>query len=141
MNNNNNIANNNIANNSIEPIKLKLIENIKQWIILDKNMKIINEKTKKIRTMKKELTDQIVSTIGKNNESIKTHTIKLNDGDVLRFYEKKDYSPLSFTFIEDCLIDILEDETQIDFIMEYLRSKRDITTSIDIRRISTNNDV
>ena len=54
MNNNNNVANNNIANNSIEPIKLKLIENIKQWIILDKNMKIINEKTKKIRTMKKE---------------------------------------------------------------------------------------
>jgi hypothetical protein len=66
---------------------------------------------------------------------LKNQNIKFNDGE-LRFYEKKEYSPLTFSYIEDCLENILEDESQIEFIMDYLRDNREITTSIDIRRIT-----
>ena len=127
--------------NNIELVKSNFIDKIKKWIILDKNIKIVNEKTKNIRIMKQETTTEILSYLGNDNEAIKKHNIKINDDEVLRFYEKKEYSPLTFTYIETCLIDIIEDESQIEFIMDYLRTNRQITSSIDIRRISQNNDV
>ena len=126
--------------NNIELVKSNFIDIIKKWVILDKNLKIVNEKTKNIRIMKQETTAEILSYLGNDNENIKKHNIKINNDEVLRFYEKKDYSPLTFTYIETCLIDIIDDESQIEFIMDYLRTNRQITSSIDIRRITKNNE-
>lgn len=118
-------------------IKANLIENIKKWILLDTNMKMVNEKIKQIRVMKNEITEEICNCMLKqtNSTNLKNQNIKFNDGE-LRFYEKKEYSPLTFSYIQDCLENILEDESQIEFILDYLRDNRDITTSIDIKRIS-----
>jgi hypothetical protein len=138
---------NNIIENIITTIPEKimtkndLIETIKKWNILDTNLKIVGEKTRKIRDMKNYLADQICSTLFTEDEmktidptKLKNKTITMNDGEI-RFYEKKEYSPLSFTYIESCLGDILEDESQIDFIMDYLRDNREITSNIDIKKI------
>jgi hypothetical protein len=118
-------------------IKANLIENIKKWILLDTNMKIVNEKIKQIRIMKNEITEEICNCMLKqtNSTNLKNQNIKFNDGE-LRFYEKKEYSPLTFSYIKDCLENILEDESQIEFILDYLRDNREISTSIDIRRVA-----
>lgn len=138
----NNIIENNVATIP-EKIMTKndLIEAIKKWNVLDTNLKIVGEKTKKIRDMKNDLADQICSTLFTKDDmktidptKLKNKTITMNDGEI-RFYEKKEYSPLSFTYIESCLEDILEDESQIDFIMDYLRDNREITSNIDIKKI------
>ena len=123
-------------------IKANLIENIKKWILLDTNMKLVNEKIKQIRIMRNEITEEICDCMLKqtNSTNLKNQNIKFNDGE-LRFYEKKEYSPLSFSYIEECLENILEDETQIEFIMDYLRDNREITSSIDIKRITKKSDI
>jgi hypothetical protein len=123
--------------NQIVPINTKqqFIENVKNWVIMDSQMKIINEKTKKIRESKRELSDSICEYMKESN--LLDNKIGITDGE-LRIYEKKEYSPLSYTYIEKCLAEIIHDKKQLDYIIQYLKQKREITTSLDIKRTYKN---
>lgn len=111
--------------------RTQFIENIKQWNHIDTQLKLVNEKTRKIREVKNQLTDEICEYMNTNNHK----SIKLSDGEI-RLYPKKEYESLSFGYVEECLNNILEDDTQIDFIMDYLRNHREITTSSEIRKFT-----
>jgi hypothetical protein len=119
--------------NQIVPInpKQQFIENVKNWVILDSQMKIINEKTKKIRESKHQLSESICEYMKGSN--LLENKIGITDGE-LRIYEKKEYSPLSYTYIEKCLAEIIHDKKQLDYIIQYLKQKREITTTLDIKR-------
>ena len=111
--------------------RTQFIVNIKQWNHIDTQLKLVNEKTRKIREVKNQLTDEICEYMNTNNHK----SIKLSDGEI-RLYPKKEYESLSFGYVEECLNNILEDDTQIDFIMDYLRNHREITTSSEIRKFT-----
>jgi DNA primase catalytic subunit len=108
----------------------EFIENLQKWVIIDSQLKIINEKTKKLRDMKNTMTEKLGQFKSKENID---NTIKITDGE-LRFYEKKDYSPLTFGYIEKSLGKIISDKVQLDYVIKYLKENREITTSIDIKR-------
>ena len=59
--------------------------------------------------------------------------IEISDGE-LKMYEKKEYSPLTFSYVEESLAKILADKSQVDYIIQYLKSNREIKSSPDIRR-------
>jgi hypothetical protein len=107
-------------------------ENIKKWTLVEEKLKIINEHTKKLRTMKNQLSQSISQYMIENNLSDKK--ISLPAGEV-RLIEKKEYGTLSFSYIELCLDNIIADKEQIQFIMNYLREQRDITTVQELRLI------
>lgn len=109
-------------------------EQIQQWVLIDNQLKIINEKTREIRNKKNELLDGISQYV-KNNH-IENKTIEISDGS-LKFYEKKEYSGLTYSYIEDCLGKIIEDKKHVDHIMNYLRENREVKTTMDIRRIQS----
>jgi hypothetical protein len=134
--NNNNIDNQGSQSMEIVPINNKndLVENIKRWVIIDSQLKIINEKTKKLRNMKHELTENICNFKSKNNID---NTVKISDGE-LRFYEKKEYNPLTFGYIEKSLANIIPDKSQVDYIISYLKENRETSVSTDIRRVYKN---
>jgi len=111
--------------------KEKFIENVKQWVLLDSQLKIINEKTKKVRDHKASLTNDICDYMVNNN--LKDNKIGISDGD-LRIIEKKEYPALSYGYIERCLAEIIPDKTQLDFLIQHLKNKREITTVLDIKR-------
>jgi len=111
--------------------KQNFIKNVQQWVAIDTQLKIINEKTKSIRNRKTELLREITDYV-KNNELQNTR-VEISDGD-LRFYEKKEYSPLTYTYLETCLGEIIPDKKQVEYIMMYLKDHRQIKTSQDIRR-------
>jgi hypothetical protein len=115
--------------------KQQFIENVKNWVIMDSQMKIINEKTKKIRESKHQLSDSICEYMKESN--LLDNKIGITDGE-LRIYEKKEYSPLSYTYIEKCLAEIIHDKNHLDYIIQYLKRKREITTSLDIKRTYKN---
>jgi hypothetical protein len=115
--------------------KQQFIENVKTWVLMDSQMKIINEKTKKIRESKHHLTESICEYMKESN--LLENKIGITDGE-LRIYEKKEYSPLSYTYIEKCLAEIIPDKKQLDYIIQYLKQKREITTSLDIKRTYKN---
>jgi len=127
---------NNISGNVIiKQPKNQFIENVQKWVLLDNQIKIVNEKTKKIRESKHQLTESICEYMKESN--LLENKIGITDGE-LRVYEKKEYSPLSYTYIEKCLAEIIHDKKQLDYIIQYLKQKREITTSLDIKRTYKN---
>jgi len=128
----------NITNNNqsliVKPNKNErelLIEHVKNWVILDQKIQMINEKTKQIRELKSTITTDICDYMKRNNI---TSNIGISNGE-LRMYDKKDYKPLTFTYVEKCLNEIIKDKTQVEYIIKYLKDNREITTSQDIKRV------
>jgi len=110
--------------------KNDLIENIKTWVTYDSQLKLINDKTKILRENKNELTKNICNYATTNNIKSK---IEISDG-TLTFCEKKDYSPLTYSYVEKCLGELINDKEKVDYIIEYMKSNREVTKSYDIRR-------
>lgn len=110
--------------------KQQLIDDVQKWVLLEGKLKEVNEKVKGMRDLKNQLTRNITEYMKSNN--IKSN-IEISDGE-LRFYEKKEYSALTYSYIEKCLKDIIADEKQVDYIIKYLKENREQTTSTDIKR-------
>lgn len=111
--------------------KTQFIENIQKWVQIDNQIKNIHEKVKKARELKCELMGHIVKYADENN--ITNTRIEISDGE-LRFYDKRDYQPISFGYVEECLGKIIADKKQVDYILDYLRENRRVTVSKDIKR-------
>jgi hypothetical protein len=110
--------------------KNDFIEHIRQWVVLDSQMKIINEKTKVIRERKHDLNTKICHYAKQNNMKQK---ITITDGQ-LSFYEKKDYTPLTYGYVEKCLGELIPDKKQVEYIIQYMKDHREVQTNTDIRR-------
>ena len=109
-------------------------DDISQWVLLDTQLKTVNEKVKKMREKKQEAAARICQYMVKNDYKNK---IKIKDGEHLaeiKMYDKKEYSSLTFGYIETCLKKIIHDEEQVDYVIEFLKSNREVTSSLDIRR-------
>lgn len=110
--------------------KQQLIDDVQKWVILESKLKEVNEKVKQMRDMKNHLTKNITTYMNSNNLN---NNIEISDGE-LRFYEKKEYSTLTYSYIQKCLKDIIADDNQVDYIIKYLKDNREQTITTDIRR-------
>jgi uncharacterized membrane protein YgaE (UPF0421/DUF939 family) len=111
--------------------KEDFINNIKKWVALDNQIKQLNTGISKYRNDKYELTSSICEYMDEN--SLLEKKIEISNGN-LKVYEKKEYTPLTFQYIEQCLNDIIKNENQVNMIIQYLKQNREIKTSYDIRR-------
>jgi|UniRef100_A0A6C0IMV0 hypothetical protein len=123
-----------MSNSLVLSEKEEFIKNIQKWNYIDSQLKEVNEKTKKMRTLKNELGSHICS-YWENNPSLK-HKIGIGKNEI-QMYSKKEYTTLSFTYIESKLKEIIQDENQVDFVIQYLKDKREITTTNELRKIVT----
>ena len=115
----------------VENTRAEFISNIQKWVMIDSQIKLINEKMKKAREMKHTLLENVIKYVETNNiENVK---IEISDGE-LKFYEKREYQPITFGYVEESLGKIIPDKTQVSYIMNYLRENREVKTSKDIRR-------
>jgi hypothetical protein len=115
-----------------DPERKEFVENIQKWVNIDTQLKSVHEKVKKARETKSQLLSNIYKYVEK--KSLEDTTIEISDGE-LRFYEKREYQPISFGYVERCLEAILSDKKQVEYIMDYLHDHREVRTTKDIRRI------
>jgi len=108
-----------------------LVDNVRKWVAIDTQMKKVNEKMREFRDKKHELSQSICSYAERHD--MKDTKIDISDG-VLRFAEKRDYSPLTFSYIETALKQIISNESQVSYIIQYLRDNREVKVSREIRR-------
>jgi len=108
---------------------------IKEWVHLDSQSKVLNEKLKDIRNKKNEISDNIFSFVETNNLS--SSTIKISDGR-LKFAQSKQTAPITLGFLETCLMDLFNNEDKVAEIMEFIKSKREIKFSPEIKRFYNN---
>jgi hypothetical protein len=111
--------------------KDEFINNIKQWVNLDSQLKIVNEKTKLMRERKTLLNSQICEYANENN--IYNKHIEITDG-VLKFYKRKEYKPLTYGFVEESLHEIIPNKEHVEFILKHLKENRETVIHDDIRR-------
>jgi hypothetical protein len=111
--------------------RAKFIENIQKWVMIDSQIKLINEKVKTARSAKHKLLEEINTYV--SEMKIENTKIEISDGE-LRFYEKKEYQPITFGYVEESLGKIISDKKQVEYIMNYLKENREVTVSKDIRR-------
>jgi hypothetical protein len=64
---------------------------------------------------------------------LEKNKIKLSNGE-MRIGEKKEYSTLTFSYIEECLAKIIPEKEHVDFIIDYLKSHREIKTVQELQR-------
>ena len=110
--------------------KDELIQNVKRWVIIDKQLKIITEKTRELRQIKQTCGEGIRNYLSDNPHL--NNVIGITDGE-LKVYQKKEYSPVTFGYIEKCLGELIPNKTQVDYIIKYLKEHREVTTTEDIR--------
>lgn len=107
------------------------VENVQKWVLYDQQLKSIQEKTKTMRAAKRELSDSICKYMIENG--LEKNKIKLSNGE-MKIGEKKEYSSLTFSYIEECLAKIIDEKDHVDFIIEYLKSHREIKTVQELQR-------
>ena len=108
---------------------------IKEWVNLDSQSKLLNEKLKDIRNRKNEISDNIFEFVESNNLS--SSTIKISDGK-LKFAQSKQTAPITLGFLETSLMELFNNEDKVGEIMEYIKSKREIKFSSEIKRFYNN---
>ena len=110
----------------------EFVENVKKWVLCDQQLKLVRERSEKIRDMKHILGSAICTYMDEHN--LTQNEIEITNGK-LKIYEKKEYSPLTFSYIEKCLAKLISDKTHVEYIIQYLKENREIKTSTDLKSV------
>ena len=104
---------------------------IQKWIEMDNKIKKINVDLKTLREGKNDIETSIMEIV--NNKKLLNTSLALPDGR-LRFVETKTTNPISLTFIEKCLNELISNKSQVQHILKYMKDKREIKTNPEIKR-------
>lgn len=108
---------------------------IQKWVEIDNKIKKINAELKTSRELKNDLETSIMTTV--NNKKLLNTSLSLPDGK-LRFVETKTTNPISLTFVEKCLNDLIPNKSQVQHILKYMKDKREIKINSEIKRYYNN---
>jgi hypothetical protein len=114
-----------------EPTTISLEKYVQKWLLIDNQLQTLQEKTKTLREWKKKINDTIVENM--TEKGIDHKILSIPNGE-LSVQEKREFSSLSFGYIEECLQEIINDEEKVQVIIDYLRDHREIKTIREIRR-------
>jgi hypothetical protein len=105
-------------------------EQLSQWIQLDCQLKLLNEKTNHLRETKQNLTQKIMNYVEEN----KLSTIQLGNNKI-KFTKNNIPQPITFKYLENSLRDIIKNEHQVKQIIDYIKQKREIKTNFEIKQV------
>lgn len=108
---------------------------IQQWVQLDNQLKIINDRAKELREKRNDLENTITNYASSNNLS--NSMIQISDGR-LKFVNTKVQEPLTFKYLEKTLSEVIKNESQVNLIMEHIKQKRGVKIVPEIKRFSNN---
>jgi predicted transcriptional regulator len=106
---------------------------IQQWVLLDNQLKQLNEKVKELREKRNNLELTITTYASENNLS--NATVNITNGK-LKFTNSKIPEPLTFKYLEKTLGGVIKNESQVNQIIEHLKQKRAIKIIPEIKRVS-----
>lgn len=106
-------------------------EQIKTWVTLDNKIRDINNELKEMRDNKNKLMEQICLYVNENNLN---HAVVKTSDSTLKFQNIKTTKPLTMKYINDCLINCIDNKEQIEYIMKYIKEHRESSFSEIIKR-------
>ena len=110
-------------------------QQIQQWVTIDNQIKVLNDRMKELRDKKNSLGHNINTHIETNN--LTDFSVKLSDGQ-LKFIKVIDTQQLTFKYLETCLREIIKNEEQVNKIVDYVKNKREVKYVSEIKRLFSN---
>ena len=110
--------------------RAEFVQDVQKWVYVDTQLKRLNEKTKEFREYRHKTSIEICEYIA--NHNLAETKIEITNGEI-KMFDKKEYSPLTFDYIETTLGKIVKDKAQVDYIIKALKENRKITTHKDLR--------
>lgn len=108
---------------------------IKEWVQLDNQSRIYNDKLKSIKERKQRLLDRMTEENDTFSNDLHNKTINISDGR-LKFFNTKVTTPLSYKYLQTHLGRIIRNESQVEQIINYLKQNREIKLVPEIKRFS-----
>lgn len=108
---------------------------IQNWISIDNEIKILNEKIKKLRETRNKSEEEIINYA--SNNGLSNSTIKIKDG-TLKLVNTRVQESFTFKYLYNNLGQIIKNETQVKLIMDYLKENRSIKVVPEIKRFYNN---
>jgi hypothetical protein len=105
---------------------------IKRWVELDNKIKTSAEEVRDIRTEKSVINDEILEII--EEKQLGKATVNISDGK-LKFVSSKHTAPLTLSYIEKCLTDLITNGKQVEQIMAYIKKNRETKMTMEIKRV------
>lgn len=106
-------------------------DNIKKWVALDNEVKILNERLKLLRHEKSSVLTNINYYV--NTQQLENAVVNISDGQ-LKFIKTTSTQGLTLGFVEECLMDLFKNEEQTKIVMDYIKGKRQVKTNAEIKR-------
>lgn len=106
-------------------------DNIKNWVVIDNQIKLCNDKIKALRDKKHEVADVLMTQAA--DGGLRDSVIQITDGK-LRFTNTKVQSPLTFRYVEDTLASTIKDPKVCEVIMDRLKANRDVKVVHELKR-------
>lgn len=111
---------------------VNLNDSLKQWLRLDTQIRMANQQIRDLRKEKDNVTSSVCDYM--KTHGMEKRRIEAPDSRI-ELYEKKEYSTLTYGFLEKHLGDIMPDSDNVKQIIDYLKSKREVKKSTDLKRI------
>jgi len=106
-------------------------DKICEWVATDNKIRKYNEALKQERAKRTYLAENIISYAEVNNLS--QSVIQITDGK-LKFQNVRSTAPLTLRFVTECLTECLGNEESVKQIMSYIKTKREIRHSHEVKR-------
>ena len=106
---------------------------LKNWYILDTKFRNLSLELNVIKNEKNEIKNKITEFIQSNN--LEKKSIKI-DNTQFRFVNQKQIQPLTFKFLKECLDDCIQNSEQVDQLIDYIKSKREIKEFLDLKKLN-----
>lgn len=111
---------------------------LKKWIALDNEIRIIqnkikklNDETKSYKDNKEELTHKITNFMRENN--MESNVITTSDGSI-KFHESVIQSSITLKFLKTSLLQYYENEDEAEKVFNFIKNNRSSKTYFDLHR-------
>lgn len=105
--------------------------NIKEWVKIDDQLKLLQQKQKELREKRGDLNHEINNYIETNN--LNNSIIQISDGS-LKYNSNKSTQPLTFRFVRECLSNCISNEESVEQLMNYIKEHRESKINYELKR-------
>ena len=115
---------------------LSLEQRIQRWVLLDNQLKHLNDQVRELRESRNEMESSILTHVADHNLS--HATVRIKDGTLKFAFNVKQPPAITLTFLNEALAECCPPQ-QAASIMQHIRAKRDAAAKLvpEIRRTHT----
>ena len=130
---------------------------LQKWAHMDTQLKQANEKIRKYREYKQDLSNQIFKHINDARNKHTNTTTPIGDdtedddddaddfvpalltiqstGTRIQLFERIEYASITFGYLEECLSEVIPEEDHVSYILDFIRNNRKVRRIPEIKQL------